>query len=41
MNYGYGGMMGEVGVFGLITWIVILIDLVLLGIFLWKKISNK
>lgn len=38
---GYGGMMGGADIFGLITWLVIFVDLVLLGIWLWKKISNK
>ena len=42
MGYGYGyeGMMG-VGAYGLITWLVILVDLVLLGIWLWQQISKK
>lgn len=44
MGYGanYGGgwsMMGGVGTFGFITWLVVLVDLVLLGIWLWKKIK--
>ena len=39
--YGYGGMMGGAGVLGFITWLVVIADLVLLGIWLWKKISNK
>lgn len=43
MGYGYGyeGMMGGVGAYGLITWLVILVDLVLLGIWLWQQISRK
>ena len=41
MGYGYGGMMGGYGTFGFITWLVVIIDLVLLGIWLWKNISNK
>ena len=39
---GYGNMMGW-GSFGLLFsffWIVILIDLILLGVFLWKKITK-
>lgn len=41
MNYGdAGGMMGGWGTFGAITWIVIAIDLVLLGIWLWKQIQK-
>jgi uncharacterized membrane protein len=42
MGYGYGGdwgMMGGFGTFGFITWLVVIIDLILLGIFLWKKIK--
>jgi hypothetical protein len=42
MGYGNNwGMMGEVGFFGLITWLVIIVDLVLVGIWLWKQISKK
>ncbi len=41
MGYGYRGMMGGYGTFGFITWLVVIIDLVLLGIWLWKNISNK
>ena len=39
---GFGNMMGWEG-FGLLFslfWIVILIDLILLGVFLWKKITK-
>ncbi len=45
--YGYygsgygGGMMGGAGILGLMTWLVIFVDLVLLGVWLWHKISNK
>jgi len=38
MGYGYGGMMG--GGLGLVMWIVVLIDLVLLGVFLYKQINK-
>ena len=34
-------MMGGMGVFGLITWVVVLADLVLVGIWLWQQISKK
>lgn len=40
-NYGYGMMNGLGGGFGLVEflfWVVVFIDLVLLGIYLWKKI---
>ncbi len=40
MGYGYGdtGMMGG---FGVITWLVVMIVLVLLTIWLWQQISKK
>ena len=42
MGYGDGwGMMGGAGAFGLLTWIVILVDLILVGIWLWQQISKK
>lgn len=43
MGYGYGyeGMMGGVGTYGFLTWLVVLVDLVLLGIWLWQQISKK
>ena len=41
MGYGYEGMMSEAGVFGLLTWIVVLVDLVLVGVWLWQQISKK
>lgn len=41
-NYGYGAMMGtSFGTLGLILWLIALIDLVLLGIWLWKQINKK
>jgi len=42
MGYGYnfGGMMGGVGTLGVITWLVFTIDLVLLGIWLWRQIKK-
>lgn len=44
-NYGYGTMMNGgfgwgFGLLGLLFWIVVFVDLVLLGIFLWKKIQK-
>ena len=42
MGYDGGwGMMGGVGLFGIITWLVIVVDLILLGVWLWKKIQEK
>lgn len=41
-GYGYGGMMNYgFGVLGVILWIVILVDLILLGAWLWKQIQKK
>lgn len=40
MGYGYSQtMMGGAELLGLITWIVVLVDLVLLGVWLAQKIS--
>ena len=42
MGYDGGwGMMGGGGLFGIITWLVIVVDLILLGVWLWKKIQEK
>lgn len=42
MNWGgYSGMMGGGGIFGSLFGIIILIDLILLGMFLWKQIQKK
>lgn len=38
MGYGYGGMMG--GGWGLVTYVLVLVDLVLLGIWLYKQINK-
>ena len=40
-GYGYEGMMGSWGAFGFFVGVVILIDLVLLGLWLWQQISKK
>ena len=40
MGYGYGGMMGGAFGLGFITWLVVIFDLVLLGIWLWKQIKK-
>lgn len=39
-SMGYG-MMGGMGFFGIITWLVLIVDLVLVGIWLWKQIGKK
>ena len=40
MNWGNGGM-AWFGTLGIIFWLVILIDLILLGFWLWKQIQKK
>ncbi len=37
MNWGFGWL----GVLGAIFWVIILVDLILLGIWLWKQINRK
>lgn len=42
-NWGYGGSMmgyGGLGIFVSLFWIVLLIDLVLLGLWLWKQLQK-
>lgn len=45
MGWNYGNMMGggwgAFGVLGLLFWIIIFIDAILLGIWLWKQINKK
>lgn len=41
MGYSYAGMMGGAWGFGFITWIVVIADLVLVGIWLWQQINKK
>lgn len=44
MGYGYNGgwgMMGGAVIWGSLIGIIVLIDLVLLGIWLWQQISKK
>ena len=44
MNWGYGSGMqgwGGMGTWGLLTWLVVFIDLVLLGLWLWKQLTKK
>lgn len=41
-GWGYGDMMGSgFGVLATLLWMVILVDLTLLGIWLWKQIQKK
>jgi len=40
MGYGYG-MPGGMSLLMLLTWLAVLADLVLLGVWLWKQISKK
>lgn len=39
MGYNWG-MMSGVGLVGTITWLVVVIDLVLLGVWFWKQIKK-
>ncbi len=39
-NWGHN-MMGGYGFFGSILWLILLIDLILVGVWLWKKIQKK
>ena len=41
MYYGNWGMMGGWGLLGAITWLVVMVDLVLVGIWLWKQVNKK
>ena len=42
MGYGYyGGMMGGWSSLGFVTWLIVTIDLALLGIWLWKQINKN
>jgi len=38
---GYGSGFGMMGLLGPLTWLVVLVDLVLLGIWPWQQISKK
>lgn len=38
---GYGMMNSGFGLIATIFWLVILIDLILLGIWLWKQVNKK
>lgn len=40
MGYRYGGIMSEVGIMGFLTWLAVLADLVLLGMWLYKQIKK-
>lgn len=37
--YGYGG--SGAGLLGLLAWLIIFTDLILLGVWLWQHISKK
>ncbi len=41
MRGGEWGMMGGMGILGLLIWLVIFVDLVLVGVLLWQKVSKK
>ncbi|MBI2405220.1 hypothetical protein HYV22_03530 [Candidatus Gottesmanbacteria bacterium] len=41
-NYwGYGTMMGNVGLFGIITWIALLVFLVLGSMYFWQNMKRR
>ena len=40
-GYSYGSWMGGAWILCAITWLVLTVDLVLLGIYLWQKINKK
>ncbi len=40
MMYGLSGM-GGLGIFMSLFWLVLFVDLVLLGVWLWKKVSKE
>lgn len=41
MGYGNGwGMGGGFAGFGIVTWVIVTIDLILLGLWLWKQIKK-
>lgn len=39
--YGQNPMMGGASVLGALTWLVVLADLVLVGVWLWQQVSKK
>lgn len=44
MGYRYTGMMdglGGMSILALLTWLVILVDLALVGVWLWKQVMKK
>ncbi|MEK7644960.1 MAG: hypothetical protein AAB391_01355 [Patescibacteria group bacterium] len=41
MTYGYSGMMGGAGLLGGLIWLVVVVDLVLLGVWLWQQVAKK
>lgn len=41
MGWNYGNMTGGYGIFPSLFGIILLVDLILLGIWLWKQINKK
>lgn len=41
MMYGYTSVIGGCGILGNLIWTIIFIDLLLVGIILWRKILSK
>lgn len=40
-NYGYNMMNSGFGLIASLFWMVLLLDLILLGVWLWKQINKK
>lgn len=38
---GHGSMMGSTGVWAALLWIVLFVDLVLVGVWLWQQVTKK
>jgi hypothetical protein len=40
MGYGFSGVMGGFGFLGIITWLIVIVDLALVGMWLWKQVRK-
>ncbi|MDD5318744.1 MAG: hypothetical protein PHF79_02910 [Candidatus Pacebacteria bacterium] len=40
-GYGYGSPISVVGMLGIVTWLVVLADLILVGFWLWQNINKS
>ena len=41
IGYNSWGMMGGIGVYGSLTWLLVVIDLLLVSVWLWQQITKK